>query len=125
MIGFLLLFIGYQLYRLVLSPTFGLSALTIFDAVIVWLTWREWRKQTTDRGVGLSQRPQVAALAEARTGVPGMLQRSACRPGPSANLYGIRARSSSASRTMLAGLEFRPPLEGGAWPWTGPTGARE
>jgi len=49
MIAFLLIFIGYQLYRIVLEPTFGLSALTIFDAFIVWLTWREWRKQTPDR----------------------------------------------------------------------------
>jgi uncharacterized membrane protein len=48
MIGFLLVFIGYQLYRLALSPTFGLTALTIFDALIVWLTWREWRRQTAD-----------------------------------------------------------------------------
>ena len=48
MIGFLLVFIGYQLYRLVLSPTFGLSALTIFDAFIVWLTWREWRRQASN-----------------------------------------------------------------------------
>jgi uncharacterized membrane protein len=56
MIGFLLIFIVYQLYRIVLSPTFGLTALTIFDAFIVWLTWREWRKQTTDRAIrtGLS-----------------------------------------------------------------------
>lgn len=53
MIAFLLLFIFYQLYRLVLSLTFGLSALTIFDAVIVWLTWREWRKQTADRAIRL------------------------------------------------------------------------
>jgi len=51
MISFLLLFIGYQLYRLVLSLTFGLSALTIFDALIVWLTWREWRRQTASRAV--------------------------------------------------------------------------
>jgi uncharacterized membrane protein len=51
MIGFLLIFIVYQLYRIVLSPTFGLTALTIFDAFIVWLTWREWRKQTTDRAI--------------------------------------------------------------------------
>jgi|GEM_PF-4513812 len=48
MIGFLLTFIVYQLYRIVLEPIFALSALTIFDAAIVWLTWREWRKQTTD-----------------------------------------------------------------------------
>jgi len=53
MIGFLLIFIGYQLYRLDLSPTFGLSALTIFDALIVWLTWREWRRQTTNPEVHL------------------------------------------------------------------------
>lgn len=53
MIGFLLLFIGYQFYRLALSPTFWLTALTIFDALIVWLTWREWGRQTADRAVGV------------------------------------------------------------------------
>jgi len=31
MIAFLLIFIGYQLYRIVLSPALGLSALTVFD----------------------------------------------------------------------------------------------
>ena len=41
----LVLFIGYQLYRIALEPTVGLVALTIFDAFVVWLTWREWRKQ--------------------------------------------------------------------------------
>ena len=54
MLGFLLIFIGYQLYRIALSPTFSLSVLTIFDAFIVWLTWREWRKQ--------SARPSLADL---------------------------------------------------------------
>jgi uncharacterized membrane protein len=44
-IGFLGVFIVYQLYRLSLKPSVGLTALTIFDAVIVWLTWREYRKQ--------------------------------------------------------------------------------
>jgi len=53
MIGFLLLFIGYQLYRLALSPTLWLTALTIFDALIVWLTWREWLRQAADRAVGV------------------------------------------------------------------------
>jgi uncharacterized membrane protein len=48
-IVFLLIFIGYQLYRIILGPTFGLIALTMFDVFIVWLTWREWRKQTADR----------------------------------------------------------------------------
>ena len=51
MIGFLLLFIGYQLYRIALSPTAGMIALTAFDAVIVWLTWREWRLQRAGRAV--------------------------------------------------------------------------
>jgi uncharacterized membrane protein len=41
----LLVFIGYQLYRIAIQPTGGLIALTIFDALITWLTWREWRKQ--------------------------------------------------------------------------------
>jgi uncharacterized membrane protein len=55
MIGFLLLFIAYQLYRIAVSPTWGLMALTIFDALIVWLTWREWRRQTHDRSLGLRE----------------------------------------------------------------------
>jgi uncharacterized membrane protein len=40
----LVVFIGYQLYRIALHPTIGLIALTIFDAFVVWLTWREWHK---------------------------------------------------------------------------------
>ena len=44
-IAFLGVFIVYQLYRLSLKPSVGLTALTIFDAVIAWLTWREYRKQ--------------------------------------------------------------------------------
>jgi uncharacterized membrane protein len=49
MIGFLTLFIGYQLYRIVLHPTAGLIALTIFDAVILALTVREYRRQRQHR----------------------------------------------------------------------------
>ncbi|HEY6809794.1 MAG TPA: DUF2127 domain-containing protein [Propionibacteriaceae bacterium] len=41
----LLIFIGYQLYRIALDPSPGLVALTIFDALIVALTWREYRRQ--------------------------------------------------------------------------------
>jgi uncharacterized membrane protein len=47
MIGVLLLFIGYQLYRIVLQPTAGLIALTVFDVAIVALTWREYTRQRT------------------------------------------------------------------------------
>jgi uncharacterized membrane protein len=45
MIVVLLLFIAYQLYRIVLNPTAGLIGLTIFDIVIVALTWREYHEQ--------------------------------------------------------------------------------
>lgn len=45
MIVVLLLFIAYQIYRIALDPTAGLIALTIFDALIVGLTWREYREQ--------------------------------------------------------------------------------
>ena len=44
-IVFLGVFIVYQLYRLSLKASVGLTALTIFDAVIAWLTYREYRKQ--------------------------------------------------------------------------------
>lgn len=44
MIGFLLLFIGYQLYRIAVDPTVGMIALTVFDAALTWLTFREWQR---------------------------------------------------------------------------------
>jgi len=45
MIVFLLLFIVYQTYRIVLVPSAGLVALTVFDIFVAWLTYREYRKQ--------------------------------------------------------------------------------
>jgi uncharacterized membrane protein len=44
MIIVLLIFIGYQLYRIALDPSVGLIALTVFDTLIVVLTWREYRR---------------------------------------------------------------------------------
>jgi uncharacterized membrane protein len=41
----LLIFIGYQLYRVALQPSVGLVVLTVFDALIVTLTWLEYRRQ--------------------------------------------------------------------------------
>jgi len=49
MIAILTLFIGYQLYRIALHPTIGLVALTLFDATILILTWREYRVQRSRR----------------------------------------------------------------------------
>jgi len=45
MIGFLLIFIAYQAYRLAIEPTAGVALLTAFDIFIVWLTYREYGKQ--------------------------------------------------------------------------------
>lgn len=50
MIGVLLVFIGYQLYRIAFSPTAGLIALTVIDVVIVALTCREYGQQRLRRG---------------------------------------------------------------------------
>ncbi len=52
LIAFLIAFIVYQLYRLALAPSTWLVLLTIFDVIVVALTWREWRKQRV--------RPRVA-----------------------------------------------------------------
>lgn len=42
-IGLLLVFIVYQVYRLTYKLSFGLVFLTLFDILVVWLTWREYR----------------------------------------------------------------------------------
>lgn len=44
-IAFLLAFIGYQAYRLTFGLSIALLGLTIFDAIVVWLVWREYLKQ--------------------------------------------------------------------------------
>lgn len=45
MIAFLLLFIGYQVYRLALGFSIGLAGLTVFDSIVAWLTYREYGRQ--------------------------------------------------------------------------------
>jgi uncharacterized membrane protein len=45
LIAFLVVFIVYQVYRIILVPSAGLAALTIFDLVVVWLTYREYQRQ--------------------------------------------------------------------------------
>jgi uncharacterized membrane protein len=49
LIALLLAFIAYQLYRLSERLSVGLIALTVFDAVLVWLTWREYRARHVAR----------------------------------------------------------------------------
>ena len=43
MIGLITVFIAYQVYRLTYKVSFGLIALTLFDILVVWLTWREYK----------------------------------------------------------------------------------
>jgi uncharacterized membrane protein len=44
LIALLLAFIAYQLYQIFgVHFSAGLTALTLFDAALVWLTWREYR----------------------------------------------------------------------------------
>lgn len=45
MIAFLVAFIVYQVYRMTFAPSVGLAGLTVFDAVVAWLTYREYVKQ--------------------------------------------------------------------------------
>ena len=48
LIGLLLAFIAYQLYQITaVHFSAGLTALTVFDAALVWLTWREYRARRT------------------------------------------------------------------------------
>jgi uncharacterized membrane protein len=64
MIGVLLLFIGYQTYRIVLVPAPALIALTVFDLAIVSLTWREYGQQRRHRrGLLLPKQPDAASAS--------------------------------------------------------------
>ena len=58
LIGLLLAFIAYQLYQITLVHfSAGLTALTVFDAALVWLTWREYRSK---RAAANQAKPRLA-----------------------------------------------------------------
>ena len=57
MIALLLAFIAYQLYQLTSRLSIGLILLTLFDALVVWLTWREYR---TKRAAAVANRLSVS-----------------------------------------------------------------
>ncbi len=46
MLAFLGGYIVYQIYRIGLDHSIGLTLLTVFDALVFWLTWHEWRRLT-------------------------------------------------------------------------------
>jgi uncharacterized membrane protein len=61
LIALLLAFIAYQIYRLTaVHFSVGLTALTVFDAALVWLTWREYRSK---RGLPRPRRVHGAAVS--------------------------------------------------------------
>jgi uncharacterized membrane protein len=68
MILVLIVFIGYQLYRIALHPTVGMVALTIFDLVIVVLTWREYRQQRRARDHAVVVAPSDTPSATPKRG---------------------------------------------------------
>ncbi|MGN6788606.1 MAG: DUF2127 domain-containing protein [Rhodanobacteraceae bacterium] len=45
-LAILTVFIGYQLYRLTVRPSWLLGTLTLIDVVVVLLVWREWRTRS-------------------------------------------------------------------------------
>jgi uncharacterized membrane protein len=47
MIALLIGFIVYQVYRFSYRPGPGLVVLTLFDAFVAWLTWREYKQRAT------------------------------------------------------------------------------
>lgn len=40
----------YQVYDLIGKPTVGIALLSVLDAVIIWLVWREWQKVKDGHG---------------------------------------------------------------------------
>jgi uncharacterized membrane protein len=59
MIVFLIVFIVYQMYRMTFAFSIGLFGLTVFDVVVVWLTYREYGKQRAAR----TQRGSISTSA--------------------------------------------------------------
>jgi len=48
------LFLIYQVYLLVTKTTFGMAFLTVLDAIIIYLVWREWQKVRSERTPAVS-----------------------------------------------------------------------
>ncbi len=50
-IAFLLIFVIYQGYRIAADHSVGLLALTVFDCIIAWLTYLEWKRHNQASGL--------------------------------------------------------------------------
>jgi uncharacterized membrane protein len=47
--AFLGAFLVYQIYRMTYAPSVGLALLTVFDLLVLWLTWREYLRMRAAR----------------------------------------------------------------------------
>jgi uncharacterized membrane protein len=64
LIALLGVFITYQLYVLILVKfSWSLTALTVFDVLLVWLTWREYQAKRERRGLAVGTGPPPGAVA--------------------------------------------------------------
>ena len=52
--GALILFLIYQVYILVVSPSFGMAFLSVLDVIIIGLVYREWQHQLQLRDAAAS-----------------------------------------------------------------------
>jgi uncharacterized membrane protein len=55
MIGLMAFFVVIEIYRISRTHSLGLAVLMLFDILIIWLTWREYKKQK----VAPEQGPEV------------------------------------------------------------------
>jgi uncharacterized membrane protein len=68
LMALLLAFIAFQIYRIAwVHFSVGLTALTIFDAVLVWLTWREYRSKRAHRNGAPRAAPRRSAATRRAT----------------------------------------------------------
>lgn len=61
MIVVLLLFIAYQIYQIALKHSLGLTLLTVFDILIVVLTWHEYGRHKKRHEAAAQALPETAA----------------------------------------------------------------
>jgi uncharacterized membrane protein len=68
LIVLLLVFIAFQIYRITwVHFSVGLTALTVFDAALVWLTWREYRSKRAHRNGAMRAAPRRSAATRRAT----------------------------------------------------------
>jgi hypothetical protein len=107
LIGLLLAFIAYQLYRITaVHFSIGLTLLTVFDAFLVWLTWREYLCRGR-RGMGDGDLRERAGRPRRTSGPTFGPVASTLRPSPVAAGDGAWF---VADRTAGAGKRPKHPL---------------